>query len=383
MGLGGSGVGFVVFALGLGAGSVAFAADMTTREMPDMRLVFAPKSLSDEANPLLVPARAHPGLVAGPFLVAARFAAGPVYDSNIFNTNTQRRSDVAWQLRPSFVAESGNGLHQTLIYGAADAKIYTRDTSATTVAARFGVSHTWEVQRDLVVRAQADFLRTRDITNAGQLSALGGSAGAVQPISSNTFAGQLAVEKSFGRFFTALGGSFARTSFDNTVTIGGLPVAQSYRDNQTETVSGRVGAWVGPVFYAFAEPTGIFRQYSSATGFSSRGIRMVGGIGSDRIGLMRGEVFAGYLARRYDSARYGTVSSPVVGGRLWYYPLPDLTLLAQADQSATEATFLTASNPDGAVGRSRTAQIAAVYSAADLWSATLRGTVARNDYTNL
>ena len=76
-----------------------------------------------------------------------------------------------------------------------------------------------------------------------------------------------------------------------------------------------------------------------AANLNSHGYRAVAGIGSDLISLFRGEVFAGYQNQKFDQATAGTVSDPVVGGRLSWYPTRFVTLTVSADQTFGTTDF--------------------------------------------
>lgn len=363
-------------------GSTAFSRLAFAADLPSTDVAFEQPSLTGVKNPLTTRSREYVGVSLADWVLFPSVFAGVAYDDNVYNAGSFRRDDVAFRLRPSIVGERDNGIHKTLVYGTADARIYARQSSANVANARVGFSHYWEVQRDLTVRLQADYLRNRDVSNAGQIFTASGFAVAVQPITYNSLLGQATVQKSFGRLFTAIGGSIAMTLYEDTKTIYGASLAQGYRNVNVYQGSGRIGYWLTPAFYAFVEPTGNGRDYYNSPSFNSQGVRVVGGVGTDRIGLFRGEVYGGFYSQKYDSALFGTVTSPLFGGRIWYYPLEQLTIAAQVDQSATESTFISTVNPLGSVARTTTGQATATYSLSQLWSATVRGAVAYSAYTS-
>ena len=86
------------------------------------------------------------------------------------------------------------------------------------------------------------------------------------------------------------------------------------------------------MFYAYVEPSENWTRYD-ASNLNSHGYRIVGGVGSDRISLFSGEIYAGYLKQLFDDPVAGTVTSPVVGGRLSWFPTRFLTLAFSADQN--------------------------------------------------
>jgi len=74
------------------------------------------------------------------------------------------------------------------------------------------------------------------------------------------------------------------------------------------------------------------RDYAT-TALSSSGFRGVAGLGSDHFRLFSGELYAGYQEETYTSAAIGSAQSPVFGGRVSYFPLPELKISASLDQT--------------------------------------------------
>ena len=62
-------------------------------------------------------------------------------------------------------------------------------------------------------------------------------------------------------------------------------------------------------------------------------------MGSDRISLFNGEIFAGYAQQRFDDPTIGEVSIPVVGGRVSWYRTRDLTFTFSGDRTFGTSDF--------------------------------------------
>src|ERR1700736_1520520 len=58
------------------------------------------------------------------WMVFPTFFAGGVFNDNILNTVSNRKSAFGLRLRPSFEAWNDNGIYQTTVYGTLDAQIY-------------------------------------------------------------------------------------------------------------------------------------------------------------------------------------------------------------------------------------------------------------------
>jgi Putative beta-barrel porin 2 len=121
------------------------------------------------------------------------------------------------------------------------------------------------------------------------------------------------VQKNFGttnEFFVILGGSIVDIDYDSTAA-GVTPAT----DGVTTTGIGRAGFWFTPLLYAYTEGSVDQRHYSSNS-LDSSGYRVVGGIGSDNFGLLKGELFGGYQAEDY-SLSLNNFASTVFGGSIY------------------------------------------------------------------
>ena len=63
------------------------------------------------------------------------------------------------------------------------------------------------------------------------------------------------------------------------------------------------------------------------------GIAWLAASGPSMISLFSGEVYAGYLKQMFEDPTVGDVTSPVVGGRLSWFPTRFLTFAASADEN--------------------------------------------------
>src|SRR4029077_11737818 len=142
----------------------------------------------------------------------------------------------------------------------------------------------------------------------------------------------------FNVSFVSLRGSIAHITYDNSTGLAGS-TAIAPPNGTIYAVTARAGYWVNPLFYVYVEPTLDWRRYESAIGNSS-GYRVVGGLATDKLGLYRGEIFAGYQAQRSDQAvalgspnTNTSASGTVFGGRLIYEPAPFLIIQASLDET--------------------------------------------------
>jgi hypothetical protein len=96
--------------------------------------------------------------------------------------------------------------------------------------------------------------------------------------------------------------------------------------------------YISPIIYTYVEPSINSQQYVDAA-LNSHGYRIVGGIGSDRISLFNGEVHGGFASQQFANPAIGTVSVPVFGGSLSWYPTRFITVTYNADRTFGTSDF--------------------------------------------
>ena len=137
-------------------------------------------------------------------------------------------------------------------------------------------------------------------------------------------------------------------------------------------MTGRFGYSISPLLYAYAESAGNFRDFSEAT-FNSQGYRVVGGVGTDRIGLFRGEVYAGYQKQFYDSPLFPSPSSPVLGGKVFWYPTRAWTVSAMVDETYQDAAVALVGNSSGSAAKVVSSAVNVGYVISRVWSVSASG----------
>ena len=140
-----------------------------------------------------------------------------------------------------------------------------------------------------------------------------------------------------------------------------------------------VPGWITPAIYAFGEASGNARDYTNAP-YNSRGYRAIAGVGSDRISLFRGEVYAGVQQQFYRNGIIGTASSPVIGGQIYWYPTRWITVRAALDQTFTDSSLPSPANPNGYPSKATTVRLSAVFKPFKDFTATWRASYEHTTY---
>ncbi|MDE2364544.1 MAG: outer membrane beta-barrel protein, partial [Hyphomicrobiales bacterium] len=330
----------------------------STTVSEDALAVLAPIPHSPN-NPLTQRSREYAGVSVGDWVVYPIAAFGGGFDSNVVWSSSQPVAAVATKVAPSITATNETAEHKTVLFGDAEVRVFPTVGEADSLSGRVGATHVWNVAPDLTIKAWGEYDHVSTAIGAGAVVTPWGVSNAVAPLTDDRLTASISVKKTFGRAFVGVAYETTRDSYSSLKTSSGW-VSERYRDSWVNAVTVRGGVWVSPEVYAFAEATGNLRDYIEQ-GYTSKGYRVVAGVGSDRISLFRGEVFGGVQKQTFDQPLPYTDTSPVIGGKLFWYPRRDITVRAQVDETFTDANLATPGNPNGHPARSTSAQLSVEY----------------------
>jgi putative beta-barrel porin BBP2 len=263
---------------------------------------------------------------------------GLACDYNLNSSPTNQQRACGPQITPSIVAAHNTGIQRTLVYAVGDIRWYPALHEVQVVDTSAGLVHVWEIQRDLIFRIQGEGMRNQGYSSFAANLAPSGQF-VTSPVKYNQGYGSASLQKEFGSFFTAIGGSVTRTSYDNIQDNLGNTIDEQLRNGTVSTANARVGYYISPIIYTYIEPTLNWQRYADPN-LNSQGYRVVAGLGSGRLSLFNGEIYAGYAGQRFDDPNVGTSTMPVVGGRLSWFPTRFLTYTLTADRAFGTTDFL-------------------------------------------
>lgn len=249
---------------------------------------------------------------------------------NVNSSPTNQVQACGPQFTPSIVAEHNTGIQRTLLYGVGDIRYYPSLSRVDVVDTTSGLVHVWEIQRDLIFRVQVQGLLNQGYSAfAANLAST--NAFLTTPLKYSQGYASTSLQKEFGSFFTAIGGSFTRTDYQDISDNFGHVIDEHFQDGNVSTLNARLGYNLSPITYTYLEPSWNWQQYADPR-LNSQGYRVVAGLGTERISLFSGEAYAGFATQQFDNDAVGTVSVPNFGGRLAWYPTRFLTFTFTADR---------------------------------------------------
>jgi hypothetical protein len=343
------------------------ASPAAAQSVTDAPSYLEPKPLRSD-NPLLRPGRDYIGMSIGDWMFYPQFLSGAVYDDNVLLTQTNRVAAAGARLQPQVQAVRDAGVSTTSVEASLDARLYPGLPRGDAYDGRVVLDQAFEPQPDFSVKGHVEYGRLEYPTDGGQVATpSGGVATLVSPQQGQQAEGAIAIQKAFGRLF--LGASLAevQTTYDPLASTAGA-LSQSYRNSLVTTATERGGYWLTPMLYGYTETAENWREYADQP-LGSHGYRGVVGLGSDRISLFRGEIYGGWQKQIYGPPLAGVAGSPVFGGKVWWYPTRAWTASISLDETFSDSSNPTPSNPRGDPARGTTARATLDYRLSKLWSA--------------
>jgi hypothetical protein len=284
--------------------------------------------------------RQHPGyepvgIRSGPWMLNPAIAAGVLYDSNVFSSNTSRQSDLAAVVEPSLRVRSLWDKHGMDLRFGVQSTHYSKNSGLDQT--NYGMRGTawYDVSPDLAVLTafQAAHL------NEG-VGTLASPANAVQPTPYDLLSGDITVRKQLNRWSVSVGGGVDSYNFGSTRALDGTIIRQDARDGQIYAVHGRTDyafspglGWFASVEYNQRELRGTATQ-----SLDSRGFRALTGVNVALTRLITGEFGAGYIQQRFDDPAIGTIEGPAWRALLTWRPTRLIDVNFKAEQIVTQTS---------------------------------------------
>jgi hypothetical protein len=273
------------------------------------------------------------GIRAGSWLFSPSLITGGFYDSNVFSSNTQRRSDIAAVFEPSLRA------HTTTDQGGADV---TLDTQSTVYSQNSGLDQTnaslkgnawFDIAHDMAVLGSLQVAHLNE--GVGTLSS---PANAVQPTPYNLISGDLSLRKEFNRLLASVGVKVDSYDFGSTRAQDGTVINEDSRDGQIYSVHSRVDYAVSSMFGVFAGVEGNERNIRGTFDHSldSQGYRALTGVTVGLTTLLTGEFGVGYVQQHFVDPTIGTIDGPSYRAKLTWSPTRLLDVHFNAEQLVTQ-----------------------------------------------
>jgi hypothetical protein len=275
------------------------------------------------------------GIRAGSWMFNPSLMSGALYDSNVFSSNTTKRSDIAAVFTPSLRAHTLWERHGLDLKLDAQSTTYNENSSLNQTNASLKGNGWFDIAHDLAVLANFQIAHLNE--GVGTLSS---PVNAISPTPYDLFSGDLTVRKEFNRFTTSAGMRVDSYDYGKTRAQDGSIINQDSRDGQIYSLHGRVDYAFSPVLGWFAGVEGNQRNIRGTPGqtLDSQGYRALSGFTVGFTNLISGEFGAGYAQQRFDSLSIGTIEGPSYRAMLTGRPTRLLDVHFKAEQIVTETS---------------------------------------------
>jgi hypothetical protein len=275
------------------------------------------------------------GIRAGSWMFSPSLIAGSFYDSNVFSSNTLKRSDIAAVFEPTLRAHSlweRHGIDLTL---NEQSTAYNANPGLNQTNASLGGLAWFDVSQDMQILTNFQIAHL----NLG-VGTLSSPTGAVQPTPYNLFSGDISVRKEFNRFTTAIGVRTNSYDYGSTRAQNGAIINEDGLDGQIYALHGRIDYAFSPTLGWFSAVEGNQRDIRGTPGhpLDSTGYRALSGITVELTNLISGEFGAGYVQQHFVDPTIGTIDGPSYRAKLTWRPTRLLDVHFNAEQIVTETS---------------------------------------------
>jgi hypothetical protein len=343
----------VAILLGLGSAANAQAIPWTKEEIAspwNAQRIFEPSSPPDLTDPdsreaippedMPVKKRQQPGyepvgIRAGSWMFNPSLISGGFFDSNVFSSNTTKRSDIAAVFEPTLRAHTlseGSGIDLKL---DAQQTVYSQNSSLDQTNASLKGNAWLDIAHDLAVLTNFQVAHLNE--GVGTLSS---PANAVTPTPYNLLSGDVTVRKEFNRLTTSIGFRTDSYDFGSARTQDGAVINQDSRDGQIYSLHSRIDYAFSSTLGWFAGVEGNERDIRGLPGHTldSQGYRALSGITVDFNNLITGEFGVGSVQQRFVDSTIGTIEGPSYRARLTWRPTRLLDVHVKAEQLVTQTS---------------------------------------------
>lgn len=261
-------------------------------------------------------------------------SAGGLYDSNVFASNSDPKSDLAGVINPALRVQLLSE-HDPLTFDA-DVKStqYSHYSSLDQTDARAKLKGRIDLRESdaLLYDFQAAYLHEA----VGSLSS---PLGAISPTPYAYTKEGLSYWHHHDRLSFSLGASNEFYDFGSAQAQNGSTINEDSRDGSVNKLHSRFDYAFGANFGVFTAIEGNVRDLrgSSTGSLSSQGFRSLTGVNFNLTHLISGEVGVGYTSQHFDDPTIGTVSAPAYRAQLRWSPTRSLDFTLKGEEITTEA----------------------------------------------
>lgn len=282
------------------------------------------------------------GYRLGPYFFYPKLSAGLRYDSNVFASGANPRSDWALLISPgltirqgvlpTFYQQSPSRFSYEVNLGA-DIFQFRKFDSENRVDAHANLRTHYDISQDLYLDTKFEAAR-KHIERYDS----GSPRNASEPVPYNDLRGEATLTKTLGRFGIAFNGAVRNLTYENVTTTDGTLLDQTARDGSIYSTYIKPFYEFSPGYRGFIRATVNKRDYEGTGTLDrdSQGYDVRAGLDFMITPLLLGTGEVGYMSQTYENPAIPKVSGLSFKGELTWLATALLTVKVAAERSIAE-----------------------------------------------
>lgn len=283
------------------------------------------------------------GFRVGSFLFFPLFDVGGQFNSNIFNTNSNRKADLIWTVSPGLRLNSTWSNHMVNVFARGDLGFYTWNSRENFHDFAAGVESRVDIQRDTKLLFEASAARGHEERGSPE------DANGRFPSVYYVYKGDNRFRHRFNRVTVELGSLLDYYDFKDVEGTPNRNIDQDDRDRLKWEGAVRLGYFFQPRVEAFVRGAYNVVRYTRSpdrNGFerNSSGFAVLGGLNFRITSTLFGEVGLGYREQHYEDSKLRAARGPAFSGSLTWLVTPLTTVQVSGARGIEESILSNASS---------------------------------------
>lgn len=277
------------------------------------------------------------GIDLGQYLLLPKLEIDEFYNTNLYATRDNRRSDFVTVVRPEVKLRSRFKEHALNVSLMAERFRHNRQHKEDRLDLQAEIDGRYDFSSETQANVFQQFFSRHEDRGSPD------DAGGTEPAATRGFVNRTNVKHQFGRFTTIGEVGIDRRLFDNVPTSLGTVIPNRDRDRWELLSRGRLAYELFPGYAAVTEISANQRRYDQdrdRNGYdrNSWGYRAEAGIGVDISNLIRGDFLVGYFAQDYRDQRLRDPRSVSVRAVFNWTPSTLTIVVPSLERTVTETT---------------------------------------------
>ncbi len=275
------------------------------------------------------------GVRLGGFMLYPELGLQESYNSNVYATRTNEKSDFITSIEPALDLRSNWNNHALNLHADARAVRYADYNSENFTDYTLSADGRVDVLRDFRLFAGAGYQLRHEPRSSPD------NQGGTEPTEYSVTGANLGAEKEFNRLSFRLDGKAEQYEYDNVRNAAGTVLDQSGRDRDQYEMSLKTGYEIAPLRRVYLLTSYNTRDYDKLTGGFNRdsdGYLVAAGAEYDLTGLIFLDAYAGYRRQDYDDARLGEINGWASGVKVTWNVTRLTTITGTLDRDIEETT---------------------------------------------